>query len=497
MFFWKHVPIRPALEATSRNARRGFQRRARLWLTVVFAAPLFAVAIGASVSQTAGATQGNQAFTHELEMDLAGNGAATTTGEPEIAVNPLNPRNLFIDWTTFNYPPSATAPIPDPCGGLSSQDGGLSWQPAPVPLTGCADAVSAFGPDGTLYAGGIVTTSVTPVACSTPGAIMYVNGCILVEGYDAVLRSSDGGHSWSAPVKTMGSANNGPFPFAPGSGNPLLTLDRPWIAVDQSTNTVYAAGHNIADHEGFVTASTNDGQSFGTIYAIDSPTYPSGGLFGGNIAAAHGVLAVAYTAASAPGATCPCVIFETSTNHGATFTAHVVPTVDAAAQPVPFVAADPNAKGHFAVTIFDSTGTENQVYTTNDNGATWSGPALVGESFPDQQFKPWLSYGPGGELLLVWRTWLGTPNTAPYDVWAAVGHNQGRRGPVFSAPMQVSSVAGAYPPQYGAGDDFSWVIADQKFVDIGWGDARDLAVGAGVQTWFARIPLATLEGTHA
>ena len=329
------------------------------------------------------------------------------------------------------------------------------------------------------------------------GAIMYVNGCILVEGYDAVLRSSDGGHSWSAPVKTMGSANNGPFPFASGSGNPLLTLDRPWIAVDQSSNTVYAAGHNIADHEGFVTASTNDGQSFGTIYAIDSPTYPSGGLFGGNIAAAHGVLAVAYTAASAPGATCPCVIFETSTNHGATFTAHVIPTVDAAAQPVPFVAADPNAKGHFAVTIFDATGTENQVYTTSDNGATWSGPALVGESFPDQQFKPWLSYGPGGELLLVWRTWLGTPNTAPYDVWAAVGHNQGRRGPVFSAPMQVSSVAGAYPPQYGAGDDFSWVIADQKFVDIGWGDARDLAVGAGVQTWFARIPLTTLEGTHA
>ncbi len=169
---------------------------------------------------------------------------------------------------------------------------------------------------------------------------MYVNGCIYVEGYDAVLRSSNGGQSWSAPVRTMGSADNGPFPFAPGSGSPVLTLDRPWIAVDQSKNTVYAAGHNIADHEGFVTASTNGDQSFGTIYAIDSPSYPSGGLFGGNIAAAHGELAVAYTAASAPGATCPCVIFEPAPTRGDVH-AQVVPTVNAAAQPLPFVAADP------------------------------------------------------------------------------------------------------------------------------------------------------------
>ena len=187
------------------------------------------------------------------------------------------------------------------------------------------------------------------------------------------------------------------------------------------------------------------------------------------------------------------MIFETSTNHGATFTTRVVPTVNAAAQPVPFVAADPNARGHFAVTIFDATGTENQVYTTANNGATWSGPALVGESYPDQQFKPWLSYGSNGELLLVWRTWLGTPTPPPTTF-----------GPRWGTPRPVADRSSAHPcrsaallgrtPRIGAGDDFSWVIADQKYVDIGWGDARNLAVGAGVQTWFARIPLTTLEG---
>ena len=55
----------------------------------------------------------------------------------------------------------------------------------------------------------------------------------------------------------------------------------------------------------------------------------------------------------------------------------------------------------------------NHVFTTTGNGVTWSGPALVGEGSPDQQSKPSISYGPAGELVLVWRTWLGSPNTSP------------------------------------------------------------------------------------
>jgi hypothetical protein len=292
--------------------------------------------------------------------------------------------------------------------------------------------------------------------------------------------------------------------------------------MDQSANTLYASGHNIADHEGFVTASTNEAQSFGPIYAIDSPAYPSGGLFGSTIAAAHGTLAVAYAATAAPGATCPCVIFETSTDQGATFIRHIVPTVDASSPAFPFVTADQNAKGHFALTVFDATGTKSQVYTTDDFGDTWQGPTVI-EDTPSnpaacpaagcQLFKPWISYGPSGELVLVWRTWEGSPNTAPYDVWLAIGRDQGRRGTVFRAPLRVSSEAGAYPPGYTAGDDFSWVIADQRNIYVGWGDARNADVsvsfsyggkpvtetvqeGGGVQLFMARLPQHGFEGGH-
>jgi hypothetical protein len=477
------------------------RRRAVRWLALLaslgIAAPLLVL------SGAAGSAPDNQGTVHrEQEMDISGNGSTMNVGEPEIAVNPRNPSQMFVDGATFPVPVvlniNAALPVPDPCQGWSSDNGGSSWQPAPLPPKLCnEDGVAVFGPDGTLYAGGNVATTTSIVPCTTPGTINFGGVCILVQGYDPVFTSKDGGHTWSAPVYTMGSTNlvpNGtPFPFAPNSGNPVNTFDRPWLAMDQSTNTLYAIGHNIADHEGFVTASTNEARSFGPIYAIDSPAYPSGGLFGGTIAAEGGMLAVAYTATSAPGAQCPCVIFETSRDHGATFTRHVVPTVNPAAQPFPFVAVDPRSPGHFALTIFDATGTENQVYTTDDFGATWHGPTAVAEAPPNQQFKPWLSYGPDGQLLLVWRTWHGAPNTSPYDVWLAVGRDEGRNGAVFGTPVRVSSEAAAYPPGYTAGDDFSWVTATRNTVLVGWGDSRDatgpFAEGAGVQMWIARIPL--------
>jgi hypothetical protein len=186
------------------------------------------------------------------------------------------------------------------------------------------------------------------------------------------------------------------------------------------------------------------------------------------------------------------VIFETSTDNGATFTRHVVPTIGAAATPRPFLAADPTGRGRFAMQIFDSTGTVNQIYTTSDFGQTWQGPANVGESPANPQFKPWLSYSPSGQLALVWRTYHGAVGTASYDVWAAVGRAQGANGASFSAPVRVSSVAAPYPPLNpgGAGDDFSFVLADNKYVHVGWGDSRN----GRTEAWYGRISLTSFKG---
>ena len=222
--------------------------------------------------------------------------------------------------------------------------------------------------------------------------------------------------------------------------------------------------------------------------SIESSDYPQDTQGGGStIAAGRGVLAVAYRASQAPSASCPCVIFETSADHGATFTRHVVPVVNASSSPYPLLTADPTHAGHYALTVLDATGTENQVYVTNDSGATWQGPTLVGEAPANPRFKPWLSYGASGQLALAWRTMHSDKS---YDVWAAIARSGGPNGAVFGTPVRVSTVAAPYPNGYYGGDDYSFVSADKQYVHVGWGDSRS----GNVQDWYARLPL-TAFGT--
>lgn len=495
-------PANPATKRTSgvtrsSAARRRRQSAVRFLVSLALVAPALTAITGASASETAGAVPPNSAS----EIQITANAHDSVMGEPEIAQDPANPAHLYQDWTTFSSPPGGPVPgVRYPCGGAVSTDRGKTWQSAPVPMTSCADGITAYTSDGTVLAGGIVTTSTTfsppatPPDPPCPPNERFVFGlCLLAHGYDAIMRSTDGGHTWSAEVPIMGSTADTPyaFPFASGSGHPADTFDRPWLAVDRSTGVIYAASHNIVDHEMFVTESTNGGQSFGTIHAIDT-TYPSvispgNGLPSGTMAAANGELAVAYTAASVPSHTCPCVVFETSSNGGGAFTPHVVPVSAAASVPRPFLAADPATPGRFALTVLDSTGTENQVYTTSDNGDTWQGPTTVGEAPPNTRFKPWLTFGPSGLLALVWRT--QNPDGS-YDVWAAIGRVKGANGADFTSPLRVTSQSGTYPPSGGQGDDFSWVIADNQFLHIGWGDSRN-EPAQGVQVWYSRIPTTT------
>jgi hypothetical protein len=217
----------------------------RLLLPLALALPLLALLINASGPDAVAAAPSQQLETN-ISNNADGGTGTTTMGEPEIAQNPLNRDDLFIDWNTFNYPLTNLTPVPDPCGGMRSNDRGQTWQPAPLPLTSCADAVAAFGPNGTLYAGGIDVTSTSivlpnPFPNCPPDARAFAGLCIVVHGYDDIVRSNDNGQAWSAPVKIMGSQVSppGPFPFAPGSEAPVRHI-RPALPGDRPVN-----GHRL------------------------------------------------------------------------------------------------------------------------------------------------------------------------------------------------------------------------------------------------------------
>jgi hypothetical protein len=425
-------------------------------------------------------------------------------GEPEVSVNPKNTQNLIMAGDAHKK--HATLPLGDSvaiCPLGVTFDGGRTWNLQEIPLGRvagtsedvCADGFTGADRDGTLYAGGVIFPHSA------------------VTGHVRLVRSTDGGATWGAYVNVIGAETASRF--APGivlgPSVPFVT-DRPFIAVDQSNGTVYVtsridspipsppgAGHR------FVTASHDKGQTFGTIYTIDSADYPGND---GWIAAAHGVLAASYPASSAPGANCPCTVFETSTDDGATWNRRIVPV------PSGQLAADPVHKGRYAVLdvnaiLIPTPLPPNQVriWETDDSGQTWTGPAVLGEP-PSQntRFKTWLQYGPQGFLGVMWRTRtqiIGTVGVfgelnGPYEIWAALSRDGGKS---FSAPLKVNQgVAPAYPSDYvGFGDDFSWITLDHNSAHIGWGDARgtDTPADPWPDIWYGRVDLPAFKGGGA
>src|SRR5262245_12718212 len=523
------------------------QGRARISVLVVLGAVAWLVTVSVG---TAGSAPSSGRFEVNV-MNQPKRG-----GEPELAVNPRNPNNVVLGHTVVgntyaNNTLEARLQEGIPGSLQVSNDGGKTWGPDRSLKTsgysepanpfliaqgltgatgftldsdGVGDPVEASGPDGSIYAGGVMAHAAPP----GPAPFNFT----VAQGAIAVFRSTNGGKSFGklSPVlsdqELKGMVDRAMTPQLTGFGvNPF---DRPWIAVDQSNGTVYVS--TTAHPQRYVVASTDKAKTFGRIEALDcdeaSPpdanhhvtcgAYPESG--GGNIDAAHGVLAAAYIASAAPGSTCPCAVFETSVDSGAHWTRHVAATVPDGSNV--FVAADPAHRGHFAVMLLPGAKVAGglpglspnknvpqtvQVLTTTDSGNTWSSPISLGnESTPHITNKPWIAYGPNGVLAALWRnayqpynpaTIVLTPGTQ--NVFAAISRDNGK---TFSAPVKLNSAPSPPPdPTQLAEDDVSWVLVTPKYVYGAWGDWRPTTnnpVAAGssppsgeLNSWIARVPL--------
>jgi hypothetical protein len=482
-------------------------------------------------------------------------------GEPELAVDPRHQQQVVIGHTVVGNSyanPGTEAGEEAVDGGLQvSRDGGKTWSadhalhtsgysegPNPYLIAngyptatgfkldtdGAGDPIEASGPAGSIYAGGVIVNTVTG------GSSQF--GFTVPQGAIAVARSTNGGRTFG-PISAVlsdqeveGMVSRGMTPKGI-TGVGVIPYDRPWIAVDQSNGDVYVSttGHP----QRYVALSRDKAKTWGRIEALDCDeatppdanhsltcsTYPEIG--DGNIAAVDGVLAAVYTSSAAPGSTCPCAIFETSTDAGAHWTRHVV------ASSIPdssglFVAADPAHKGRFAVLLMPghqvsgglaglpaskNVPEEVQIFTTSDSGQNWSTPVSMGnEATQHITNRPWIAYGPTGVLAASWRNAYPPYNPSSFltpgtqNVFAAVSRDNGK---TFSTPVQLNSEPSPPPdPKQLAEDDVGWVTVTKQYVYGAWGDWRPTAknpVAAGssppsgeMNSWIARVPLSAFKG---
>jgi hypothetical protein len=148
-----------------------------------------------------------------------------------------------------------------------------------------------------------------------------------------------------------------------------------------------------------------------------------------------------------------CIVFQTSTDGGATWSRHGVP-VRAGFTPTAttglILAADPTKQGHFTVVLLNQAGSEFSAYQTPDSGSTWRGPTMVTEDATKTRAAPWMAYSPNGELGLMWRTYEPEPANpgaiAPYmasSIWAVISTDGGA---TFSQPLKVNKAISPAPP---------------------------------------------------
>jgi hypothetical protein len=492
------------------------------WVAVVVVSALSLAFVGATAPSPATATRAVQPRRQPTDLNLTKD-PKNRYGEPQIAVNPKNPNNLVYAVLTMgttyacqkaNRPECKEADSafgPQPAGLIGNKpafshvrvytsfDGGKTWKqstnvPAFPPehrqLVERGDPLITVGPDGTFYLGWDDIRF-----CACPETIIDAGGI-------AISKTTDGGRTWSKPVL---------------SGTPV---DRPFFATDQSTGVIYEAstGQLGAPSEGdpnlpevpitapgdrWLVASRDgvqwsDPKPFGGV-----STFPPG-AFGD---AAHGMYATAFKPSDPGlcGATSGCIVFQTTTDEGATWSRHTVP-VPADATGAPLVAADPKAAGHFAVAVLNGAKAEFLVYETRDAGATWTGPATVTDEPTKTHFHPWMAYSPQGVLGLMWQTNVNTapappsgglpaalPESglealpehvretieqqaagppSPYNVWAAVSRDGGA---TFGAPLKVSKKDSPAPQEFlpfGIGDDFSFITLSATHAYVGWADYR-------------------------
>ncbi len=436
--------------------------------------------------------------------------ATRGAGEPMLAVDPANPKNIIAvamgnvqrlngDAATKNMTDAFHAAANSTITWLGlTHDGGITWKIRELPIlegkfTRCPDSFAAVTANGTFVAG-----------CEpreTSGEFF---------GESALVISLDKGETWSKPVELISSY--GIKRFAPGlkpriGGN--APWDRPFLYVDDSTGVIYGqagGGETDIDQQpgkfrtkGYITASTDQGKTFGIIYAWDSKDYPQIGR--GHMTAGQGVAAVVYIARTAPAsenATCPCVVFGLSRDRGKTFTHHVLKNI-----PVPpespgrggppgvgpprgggisGLVADPSKAGRFTLLKYGNT--QYQVSISEDFGQTWTPFVPAAQTANAIALtKPCICLSRKGLLALVWRAIYAVRT---YDSWSSLSRDGGR---TFSAPVRVShALSPATIPARNAGlfgDDIQHLVIDDENVHMVWGDSR-----AGFQAvWYGRVPI--------
>ncbi len=401
------------------------------------------------------------------------------SGEPFLAVNPANPENLVVAWMSLRVSGlSLTVTI----STRASFDGGAQWEPAvDLPHNGSkwqsADVSMAWATDGTLYLDYIDYLD----SSNSQGGVF-------------VVHSTDGGRSFSEPVKAIDAAEDTD-----------VSLDRPWLAVDNSGTATQGnlylptkpAPWNPVPNHSYFTRSTDGGATWQHETVLDSTPFSASLIqqpMGSPAVGANGTLYIAYPCADSKAG----YALATSTDGGASFTRSFIlqPGVDLrekdSIKGAFQLVADPKNADHLVFFWPDARLGDLDIFASAsfDRGQTWSSPVRVNDDPAGNgvvQDMLWPTFGASGKLAVVWRDRRNGGSGGDASATDSYFATSTDGGLTWSRNVRVTNASAPFNKiLVNPGNDFQSAAIASDTLYMTWADMRT----DSLRIYFAKAPLA-------
>jgi len=404
-------------------------------------------------------------------------------GEPSIAVNPRNPKNIILTFLANIgygfYGAEAGHPPTDPrareqtmqgCDVLVTFDGGKKWKRSQLPMASfemdpsrpnCSDTLVLFDKRGVAH---------------VVGSNFQFPTFAVGQGDFRLITSRDGGLTWTKPSVVAPAALSPGADPAAWQGARFYD-DREFMALDASDGTLYVNGTQgriTAGAQGnieYLVASRDGGRTWGDALTV-------GNASAVQLAAAFGT--VVFTSPPPLGASreCECTDVVVSTDHGRSVKRY--PTLIPGRQGILVgngsTVADPTTRGQFVIASVQ--GESIVLYKSRDGGKRWGKVSTI--KVPGRgASKLWLDWSRRGVLGIGWRA---TNADGGYRFYGAVSYDDAKS---WDVRMIGRGDSAASEGLWVAGDDTSAIwLTDDRFYGT-WGDWR----GGSLHTWWGGFTL--------
>ncbi len=400
-------------------------------------------------------------------------------GEPYMVIDPNNSQHIVVAWMGYSLG------LPLGIKTKVSTNGGTTWSLSPVFLPHYATTYHSADPSmdydntGDLW------------ACYVDYRQAPDSGNIII------VRSTDGGFNWGAPISAMDAYDD-------GSKKPI---DRPWMKINQVNNHIYITSKPAPwiapPNRPYFSVSTNMGSSWLPWRYLDTTNYLVGNVIKGPMAAidigTSGTVHCLYPTYEPSQNPLPGFIHASSSNDGSNFAYHpaayAIPgATDTLAKLGSNLVADPSDPNHLVFTFpFKSPGGDYdvQMIESTNGGVSWAAPVRVNDDplgNGKMQDMIWCDFDTDGDLIVGWRdrrNGSASGYATESETWGAVKWKDSSN---FSANFPIADSLVNYQPVLSQdGNDFMNILMLNDTLYAVWGEVR-----TGIlQIWFSKSALLT------